>query len=182
MVSRIIRTRPPGWVGIDCAYCFGWTISSNSFIRTHCPFGCLPGGLKPPFGVRKGTTFPPLTYGIPITIIVTAKKTRTLPYTTPTKTTKTTSKCVFCKDKNTFSMVHKSYQKVLKTTNDTKDPKAFIWILVGILGGIIFVGFFVVSFELLGRLATNWKNKIGPTDVIIYQPDCRKNREVYVIT
>ena len=168
-------TKPPGWVGIDCKYCFSWQSSKNEFIRSNCKHGCLPGGLNP-FSTTPSQHKTRKQQSTLTTTISTTIKTNTPYFTKP----KTTIKWWFCN-----SNIGLLTQETTPANQDgVNNPKAYIWLLVGILGGfVVLVGLFVASSTLLGKLSKKIKtNKIGPTDVIIHHPENYNMIDVYVIS
>lgn len=168
--TLITHTKPPGWVGIDCIYCFGWQQSQNAFIKSNCKHGCLPGGINPfPTTSTQKTWQRKST----LALISTTKKANTAPFTKAKKTT------------SFWSNISLLAQESRSEQHDSNNSKAYIWLLVGILGGfVVLVGLFVTSSKLFRRLPNMKRktNKIGPNDVIIHQPDNHNIVEVYVIS
>ena len=189
MTNRIGWQKPTtkrrGWLA--CDICFGFQSNPDPFIRKNCALGCIYNGARPPFNKKptppstRSTTSQQKQTPTTFKIWLTSTQTNKRDYTTVSVANIRTQF-----EANELGDGDRIVGRIkYDTKNNTKDANAFIWLLLGIFGGFIFlVGFFTFSTKLLARVTnTQRNNKIGPTDVIIHRPTNRNNNlDIYVIT
>jgi len=178
--KRFIKTKPPGWIGYKCLYCFGYKNSKDPLIRKHCEHGCLSNGVIPLSAVTVSTsTNKKSSTTITTPKTVAARKTKGHTATAQPKTdTKNKSKGVqstihflssiyTVKNGDTVSLgipQNKNSSSGLKHTS-------YIWFLFGAVGVCIILILVFVFYSRIARHVKGSNNKIGVTDVVIHQPN-----------